>query len=240
MPFVINHRIEIQLPLSKLLLATVTSAFSSALSRTGCPILRSTSSLLRHTWRSHGKVCVFGLRHFEVVTPYSLLGGPQPFGAKHCLRLQGRNGEGGRNLRTVNTVIIFRNPEQNTSYFPLWIPLFVCSFTVGLPILCPVSFSCHSLSCRVVILGEDSLSFVTTLETQKCRKSWDDNPWGLRLSAHCYIPLGYINHPKMLVGSVGYQVDVITNICLNKMFTDWWKELCEGGRPTGHLSIAFV
>ena len=139
------------------------------------------------------------------MTPYSLLSGYQPFGAKHCLRLQGRNGGGGRNLRTVNTVTIFRTPEQNTSYFPLWIPLFVCSFTVGLPILWPFSFSCHSLSCRFVIQGEDSSVLSTRWSRRSTLSAWDDNSWGLPPSAHFYIPLGYINHTKVLIRSVGWQ-----------------------------------
>ena len=106
------------------------------------------------------------------VTPYSLLGGHQPFGAKRGLRLRGRNGGGGRNLRTLNTVIIFRNPEQSTSYFPLWIPLFVCFFTVCFAILCPVSFSCYSLSCRVVIQGEDSSAWSLRWSSRSTVSAW--------------------------------------------------------------------
>ena len=180
----------------------------------------SSTSHLTFIWR-----CLFRLSHFEVVMPYSLPDVYQPFGAKHGLRLQGRNGGSGRNLRNVNTLIIFHNPEQSTSYFPLWIPLLVCSFTVGLPILCPVSFSCHSLPCRVAIQGEDSSALSLRWSHRSAVSAWDDNSWGLPLSAHCYIPLGYINHPKVLIRSVGYHVDIITNMCLNKMFTDWWKEM---------------
>lgn len=180
------------------------------------------------------------VEHFEVVTPYSLLGVYQPFGAKHGFRLQGRNGGGGRNIRNVNTVIIFRNFEQRTSYFPLWILLFVCSFTVDLPIFCPVSFSYHSLSCRFVIQGEDSSALSQRWSGRSAVSAWDDNSWGLLLYAKCYIPLGYINHPKVLIRSLGYHVDVITNMCLNKMVTDFWKEIYECGRPTEHFSLAWV
>jgi hypothetical protein len=52
------------------------------------------------------------------------------------------------------------------------------------------------------------------------------------LEAHCYIPLVYINHPIVLIREVGYHMGVITNTCLNKMVTDWWKEIYECGWST--------
>jgi len=77
MHFIINHRIKIELPLSKLLLATITSAFlfcsqQNWVSNSKVNVF-TFSSHLTFIWR-----CVFRLRHFEVVTPCSLLGGYQP------------------------------------------------------------------------------------------------------------------------------------------------------------------
>lgn len=174
------------MPLEKLLLATLTSAVPSALNTTGCPSVSSTFSVLYYTWYWDGGayssyISLSSWPHvvFSVDKNVSEPNIASLFRVEVSMRAKSKD---------VNTMIIFLNPKQSISYFPL------VTFSLYLLLHCRRINSVFCLCLMLFTVFWDGNTYRTLLA---CSLHWshkravnvcDGNSWGLPLSAYCCIP----------------------------------------------------